>query len=220
MWIGKHNKAFKFFSYAGQCWDFSGYESALAIWFVVEKINRWFSQQGFFWHEWTCWLTSGYFCVISEFLGVLMVGLEIRLLCVEAPAPLALICGWLWRRRCMCEEMSYTLCCAGSVAAAPLLPLKPPGPWLLRWCLFVLQSCQFVLQTHPAILPCCCWERGYENEECVSFNIRHPQLTPLWVKPLLLLPTCFSHTGLGWSKLEGVCWWGHLWRKGAMAEAL
>ena len=181
------------------CWDFSGYESALGIWFVVEKINLWFSQQGFSWHQWTCWLSSGYFCAISEFLGMLTVGLEVRLLRVEALPSLALVCRWPWRCRCTCGEMSYTLCCSGSVVAAPLPPPKLPGPWPLWPCLFMLRLCPCLCCRHTlqsghvavvAALPL--WEPS-EEEEGLSDSTRHLPLPPgLWVRCVSELSTGFA----------------------------
>lgn len=143
---------------------------------------------------------------------MLAVGLEVRLPRVEESPLLALMCGWLWRGRCACREMSYTLCCASSVVAALLLPPKPPGPWLLSLCLFMLQPCPCLCCRR--ILPSCrvvgvaalpLWELGGEWGGRGSL-LQHqappaaPRVTGqvcLWVQPLFLLPACFSQNGLG-----------------------
>lgn len=215
------------------CWDFSGYESALGIRFMVEKSNRWFSQQGFLWHQWTCWPSSGYFCVITEFLGMLTVGLEVRLPRVEASPLLALMCGWLWRCRCTCGETSYTLCCdqlCGGCSAA-----TSQTTWAMAALALSVHAAAvplFVLQTYPTMLLewllCSCGSWGVnEEEEGLSFSTRHPLLPPgLRVRCVSELSHwfCFqpvlvrmAWAGLNW---EGIYWRGCLWRKGAMAEAV
>lgn len=133
------------------------------------------------------------------------------------------MCGWLWRCRCMCGEMSLYPVLAPALwwLLRCYLP-NHPGPWLLWPCLFLLQPCPCLCCKHilwschvvgVAALPL--WEQGgasgEEEEEGLSFSIRHPPAAPrvmaqvcLWAQPLVLLPTCFSQNGLGWPN-QGMC---------------
>lgn len=201
MWIGKQNKAFKFDCYAGQFGDVSGYESALGIWFVVEKINRWFSQQGFSWHWWTCWL----FLCNQWIFGYAYSSLGDKVATHGGLPPLALMCGWLWHGRCMCRDMSHSPCCTSSVAAAPLLPPKPAGPWLGP-CLLVVQpcpACAAAIPCDPAMLMelllCPCGSRGRVRRRRVSASASGTLCCPkgcgsgvcFWAQPLGFVPSLF-----------------------------
>lgn len=196
------------------CWEFSGYESALGIWFVVEKINWWFSQQGCLWHQWTCWLNSGYFCVISEFLGILTVGLEIRLPRVEASAPTGSDVWVALRLQVhmwgdVLHPVLHRLCGGCSAATSQTT-------WAMAALALSVHAAAmplFVLQTGPTILPCCwscCsapvgagreWGRGsLLQHQAPPAAYRVMGLVRLWSQPLVLLPTCFSQNGLVWPR--------------------
>lgn len=200
----KQNIASDFDSYAGHLLGFSGYESALGIWFVVEKINWWFSQQGFSWHQWTCWLSSGCFSVVLEFLGFVYSrhGDSIAT-CRSIPQPAA----------CKSDTAVHRM----GKAVCPLWWLPCPyQPNHSRHSHFVPRLCCRHIPPHAMLLqlllhPCGSWGQAMwrtDNPSAAGLPAAHRLR---YVQPCF--QTCFSQNGLGWLRQEGFTWWGCFWRE-------